>query len=217
MIAFATGIMDVLTFPEYHVFASNQTENTALLAVGALSIGGGIISLPHVDTSLGLFAAGGMISGQLGNLYGRTRRLWLFVTNLIQTALVLAAAGLRQRSSDKPSIPQDLGISAILASASGAQVAVARTLEIPEVTTAMVTSAYMDFLVDKQIFKLHNRARNRRAIFVVYLILGSFIEALAYLYVSLYFALYVSALGRLTISFTFLFNYNAFSAITCDD
>lgn len=105
MIAFATGIMDVVTFPEYHVFASNQTENTALLAVAALKIGGGIISLPHVGTSLGLFTAGGLISGRLANLFGRTRRLWLFVTNLIQIALVLAAAGLRQRSSDKSSMP----------------------------------------------------------------------------------------------------------------
>lgn len=216
MVAFATGIMDVVTFPEYHVFASNQTGNTALLAIGALRIGGGIISLPHVGTSLGLFAAGGLISGQLGNLFGRTRRLWLFATNLIQTALIFIAAGLRQRSSHKPSIAQDLGIIALLAFASGAQVAVARTVEIPEVTTAMVTSAYIDFLVDKKIFKLHNRARNRRAIFVACLILGSFIGALAYLYVSPYFALYISALSHLMVSFAFLFNNGAPLAIACD-
>ena len=70
MLAFATGIMDVVTVPEYHVFASNQTGNTALLAVGALGIGGDVISLQHVGASLGFFAAGGLVSGQLGNLVG---------------------------------------------------------------------------------------------------------------------------------------------------
>lgn len=152
MLAFATGITDVVTFPDYHVFVSNQTGNSALLAVGALSLGGDLISLPHVGTSLGVFAAGGLISGQLGNVFGRKRPLWLFVTILIQTALVFTAAGLRQRASHKPSMALNLGVIALLAFASGAQVAVARTVEIPEVTTAMVTSAYIDFLVDRNIF-----------------------------------------------------------------
>ncbi len=35
-LALAAGINDATTFPDYHVFASNQTGNTALLAVGAL-------------------------------------------------------------------------------------------------------------------------------------------------------------------------------------
>lgn len=216
MLAFATGIMDVVTFPDYHVFVSNQTGNSALLAVGALGLGGDLISLPHVGTSLGVFAAGGLISGQLGNVFGRKRRLWLFVTNLIQTALVFTAAGLRQRASHKPSMALNLGIIALLAFASGAQVAVARTVEIPEVSTAMVTSAYIDFLVDRNIFRLQNRARNRRAIFVACLILGSFIGAIAYLYVSPFFALYISALGHLIVSFAFLFNHGAPSAVDCN-
>lgn len=87
--------MEVVTVPKYHIFASNQTGNTALLAVGALSLGGGILSLPYVGTSLGLFAAGGLISDQLRDIFGRKRRLWLFLTNIIQTSVVLTAAGLR--------------------------------------------------------------------------------------------------------------------------
>ncbi|CAD6591222.1 MAG: hypothetical protein ASARMPREDX12_005069 [Alectoria sarmentosa] len=216
MLAFATGIMDVVTFPQYHVFASNQTGNTALLAVGALGLGSNLISLPYVGTSLGLFAAGGLISGQLGNVLGRKRRLWLFLTNFIQTTLIGIAAGLRQHSHHKRSISLDLGIIALLAFASGAQVAVARTVEVPEVTTAMVTSAYIDFLVDENIFKLQNRGRNRRAIFVACLILGSFIGAITYLYVSPHFALYVSALGHLIVSLAFLFNHRAPQTIGCD-
>ena len=182
MLAFATRIIDVVTFPDYHVFVSNQKGNTTLLAVGALGFAGGLISLPHVGTSLGLFAAGGLISGQLGNVFGRKQRPRLFVPSLCQTVLVLTAAGLRQRASCKPSMALDLDIIALPAFASGAQVAVARSTEVPDFTTAMVTSAYIDFLVDRNMFQLHNRARNRRAILVACLILESFIGAIAYSY-----------------------------------
>ena len=161
MLAFATGIMDVVTFPDYHVFASNQTGNTALLAVGALSIGGSIISLQHVGVSLGFFAAGGLVSGQLGNLFGCQRRSWLIATNVVQTALGFGAAVLHAHTDKSPNEATDLVIIGLLAFASGGQVAMARTVHVPEVTTAMVTSAYIDFLVDPKMLILNNRPRSR--------------------------------------------------------
>jgi hypothetical protein len=38
MLALTTGLMDAVSYPDFHVFASNQTGNTALLAVGALGM-----------------------------------------------------------------------------------------------------------------------------------------------------------------------------------
>ncbi|MCJ1315233.1 hypothetical protein MMC15_000549 [Xylographa vitiligo] len=198
--------MDVVTFPDYHVFASNQTGNTALLAVGALSIGGSIISLQHVGVSLGFFAAGGLVSGQLGNLFGCQRRSWLIATNVVQTALGFGAAVLHAHTDKSPNEATDLVIIGLLAFASGGQVAMARTVHVPEVTTAMVTSAYIDFLVDPKMLILNNRPRSRRIVFVCCLILGSFIGAIAYIYVNLSFALYISALGKLLVCIALLFN-----------
>jgi hypothetical protein len=43
-------------------------------------------------------------------------------------------------------------VTALLAFASGGQVAMARTVNVPEITTAMVTSAYIDLLVDHELF-----------------------------------------------------------------
>ncbi|KAJ6126399.1 hypothetical protein N7523_002011 [Penicillium sp. IBT 18751x] len=94
-LALATGIMDATTFPDYHVFVSNQTGNTALLAVGALRIGGDLVKLQNVGISLGLFIASGMILGQLDNSLGPRRRLWLVITNMLQTSLACVATGLR--------------------------------------------------------------------------------------------------------------------------
>ncbi|MCJ1300982.1 hypothetical protein MMC08_003781 [Hypocenomyce scalaris] len=209
ILAFATGIMDVVTFPDYRVFASNQTGNTALLAIGALNIGGGIVRLQHVGMSLGFFMAGGLVIGQLGNVFGSKRRIWLLVSNMVQTALVFAAAALHTHTDYAPNETTDLVIIALLAFASGGQVAMARTVSIPEVTTAMVTSAYVDFLVDPNIFSSPNRPRNRRFVFICSLILGSFIGAILYKYVSPAVALYFSALGKAIACIAFFFNRDA--------
>ena len=95
MIAFATGVMDVVTFPDYHVFASNQTGNTALLTLGALNIADEIIDTRHLGTSLRLFAAGCFFGGQVGNYLGCRRRAWLLISSVLQTSLIVAGAGSR--------------------------------------------------------------------------------------------------------------------------
>ena len=209
MLAFATGIMDAVTFPDYHVFASNQTGNTVLLAVGALDIGGGIVKMRNVGVSLGTFVAGGLVCGQLGNSIGCMRRIWLLTTNIFQTALVFVAAILHMSTDQGTNESMNLGIITLLAFASGAQVASARTVHIPEVTTAMVTSAYIDFIVDPDIFTMHNRPRNRRLFFVGSLLLGSFIGATAFKFVSPAFALYLSAIGKSLVCIALLFNPEA--------
>jgi uncharacterized membrane protein YoaK (UPF0700 family) len=84
-LALAAGINDATTFPDYHVFASNQTGNTALLAVGALDIGGSLVDLRNVGFSLGMFIIGGYALGQIGDVVGRRKRGYLLATNLLQT------------------------------------------------------------------------------------------------------------------------------------
>jgi hypothetical protein len=83
-LALAAGINDATTFPDYHVFASNQTGNTALLAVGALGLGGELLDLKNVGFSLGFFIVGGYALGQIGDAIGRRKRGYLLATNLIQ-------------------------------------------------------------------------------------------------------------------------------------
>lgn len=208
-LALATGIMDATTFPDYHVFASNQTGNTALLAVGALRIGGDTINLSNIGISLGLFVGAGVIFGQVGNRIGPSRRIWLLVTNAVQTILVAVAAGLRWKVATSSNGPGALGIIALLAFASGAQVALARTVNVPEISTAMVTSAYIDFFADPRLFQAKNRSRNRRFFFVISLLLGSFIGAIAYRYVGPALSLLLSAICKLVVTISFFANSEA--------
>lgn len=209
VLALATGIMDAATFSDYHVFVSNQTGNTALLAVGALGVGGSMVKLSNVGVSLGVFIAGGFILGQMGNVLGPKRRLWLIATNLFQTALVAAATALRWRYPTADGTPGALGVLALLAFASGGQIAVARSVNVPEITTAMVTSAYIDLIIDPHLTVAGNRPRTRRFFFICMLLIGSFIGAIADRYYNNALALLLSAICKLVITVSFITNAEA--------
>ena len=205
-LALATGIMDATTFPDYGIYASNQTGNTALLAVGALGIGGDIVKLKNIGMSLSCFVGGGIVFGQVGHAIGQRRRAWLLVSNWCQTALVCAAAAIRRFTPHSPTGPTALGIISLLAFASGGQVALARTIDVPEITTAMVTSAYIDIAVGLHPLQLNHRPRNRRIFFILNLVLGSFIGASAYRYVGPSFAFLLAAMVKFVVSTAFFFN-----------
>lgn len=138
-LAFAAGVLDATTFPDYSVFVSNQTGNTALLAVGALDISK-VVKIENVGFSLSFFIIGGLLFGQIGDRVGRRRKAWLVTTNFVQTAIMAAATALRkwyQRDHGESS-PQAWSVIALLAFASGGQVAMARTVNLPQIPTAMV-------------------------------------------------------------------------------
>ena len=88
LLSFATGIQDAAAWPDYKCFASNQTGNTLFLAIGVAGLTHNQYSIPNIGVSLSMFVAGGFILGQLGNFIGVRKRLWLLISNLIQTALV---------------------------------------------------------------------------------------------------------------------------------
>lgn len=206
LLALAAGINDATTFPDYRVFASNQTGNTALLAIGSFGLGGNVVDLRDIGFSLGLFILGGTLLGQLGHRVGRTKRAWLLCTNALQTLFVLIAAALRHWVPTGIDDQSRFAVISLLAFASGAQVAMARTVDVPEVTTAMVTSAYIDSVTDRGLLTRQNRPRNRRGVFVLCLVLGSFIGAAAYREVSPAFALLLAGLVKFGVCVSLLFN-----------
>ena len=207
LLAFATGIQDSTTFPDYHCFASNQTGNTVLLAVGVAGISGNVFSLRNIGVSLSMFVAGTWIMGQIGHLLGCRRRWWLITSSLIQTALVFAASILQYRYGVvKDGNGVALGVITLLAFSSGGQVAMARALQMTEITTAMATAAYVDLFIDVNILERENRSRNRRILFLLSLFAGSFAGAFAYAKVGSAFSLLISAVGKLVVTIAFTLN-----------
>jgi uncharacterized membrane protein YoaK (UPF0700 family) len=206
LLGLATGILDATTFPDYRIFVSNQTGNTVFLGVGALGIASNVLDLRNVAMSLSIFLTSGFIMGQIADRIGRTRRGWLLFSNAFQTILVFVAAALRWNTFSGEHGRQAWAIIAPLAFASGAQVAMARGVSVPEIPTAIVTSAYIDLLIDPGIFKLHNRPRNRRILFIAALMSGGFIGAASYRNVRPAFAILLGAIIKLGVFLAFFFN-----------
>ncbi|RDI87897.1 Histone-lysine N-methyltransferase, H3 lysine-79 specific [Venturia inaequalis] len=191
-LAFGIGIQDATTFPDYSCFASNQTGNTVFLAIETAKIGAENFPFSNIGFSLAFFILGSLTMGQLGHYIGPTRRLWILLTNLLQTTLVIAATAIQYTTPLLPTGPAAWTVISSLAFSSGAQVAMARGLGITEITTAMATAAYVDLVADPKLLVRENRGRNRRVAFLVCLTVGSFVGAFAHRGVSSAFGLLLS-------------------------
>lgn len=206
VLSFSTGIQDAISFPDFHCFASNQTGNSVVLAVGLAGQGGDLFSLPNVGLSLGMFISGAIITGQIANVVGPRRRAWLLLTHLMQTIMSFAAAVVQAFWPNQTFGPSALPAIALLAFSSGAQVASMRPLRIPEITTAMATAAWVDLVVDPKLLAVKNHSRDRRAMFLAALVVGSFAGAFMHISIGSSNALIVSAAGKLLVTVTLLFN-----------
>ncbi|EHY59229.1 hypothetical protein HRR83_001501 [Exophiala dermatitidis] len=206
VLTLSTGIQDAISFPDFACFASNQTGNTVLLAVGLAGYNGGFFHFDIIGISLALFVAGAALTGHIGHAVGSRRRVWLLWTNIVQTAMVFGAAAIQFSHGVQETGSWAQAAIALLAFASGAQVGASRAMQIPEITTAMATAAWVDLVIDANILVLKNRPRNRRVFFLAFLVAGSFMGAFMRLRIGSAWALVVSALGKLLATLMLLFS-----------
>ena len=178
-LAFATGIEDAITFPDFFCYSSNQTGNTISLAIGLAGLRPPNFYLSNVTFSLTLWIVGCWAMGQTGCYVGPTRRLWVLSSSLIQTAMVFAAAAMLESLPTQETGKITWSVLALMAFSGGGQVAMARGLRVPEISTAMASSAFVDLLVDPNLYAKHNRSRNRRVGFLFMLFAGCFAGAYA--------------------------------------
>lgn len=152
--------------------------------------------------SLSFFLAGAYLTGQLSHLVGPRRRLWLILSNALQTVFVLAAAALQYVHGAQP---YSL---ALLAFASGSQVVQSRSLRMTEISTAMATAAWVDLLIDSRLLVVReaNRPRNRRLAFLVALVAGSLVGAGIFRTAGSAVAIFVSAGGKAVVTGLFFLN-----------
>jgi uncharacterized membrane protein YoaK (UPF0700 family) len=179
LLTFAIGIQDAISYPDFRCFASNQTGNTVVLAVALTGQAGDLFNAANTGVSLGAFLMGAIFSGHLGNYMGRRRRAWQVAIALAQVFMVTGSAWIQYVHGTHATGVWARTALALLAFASGSQVAVARAFRIPEITTAMAKAAWVDLLIDEDLFARQNRSRNRRALFLAILVVGSFAGAYA--------------------------------------
>ena len=199
LLTFATGIQDSIAYPDFRCFASNQTGNTVVLAV---ALAGGVSDLfdpANVGVSLAMFLAGAILTGHLGIAVGRRRRAWQFGVNLAQTLMMIGAAWIQFVHGAVDGRAWASAALALIAFASGSQVAAARAMKIPEITTAMATAAWVDLVIDEGLLVWKNRPRNRRVLFLGALVAGSFVGAFARTDIGSPLALVISAIVKMLV------------------
>ncbi|KAG6035237.1 hypothetical protein E4U41_006160 [Claviceps citrina] len=208
VLTFCTGIQDATTFPDYHCFASNQTGNTVFLCLALIipQLDGETFITANIGMALGTFLGAGWLTGQLSHLIGPRKRWWLMLCNLIQSACVLAAAAVQYQHGIASRGPEALAVIGLLAFAAGSQVVQSRSFSMTEISTAMATAAWIDLMIDQNLFAKNNRPRARRVAFLLSLVIGSMVGAAIYREVGPPTALAVSGGGKLLVTMAYSFS-----------
>ncbi|KAF2670572.1 DUF1275 domain protein [Microthyrium microscopicum] len=180
---FCSGLIDSTVFNAWGVFATMQTGNTVILALGASSQPSGH---PHAWLqallALSFFFIGALFTSRVTTFLGPLRRTTLALSFLLQTSLIVTAAALIQSAVVPGIIPQgqeffiQLVPLPMLSFQAAMQSVTSRQLKC-ELPTTVLTSVITDIGNDKDLFAgpTGNWARNRRIGAVVFLLLGGII------------------------------------------
>lgn len=172
---------------------------------------------PNIGVALGFFLGAGWLTGQLSHRIGPRKRWWLVLCNMIQTAVVFAAAAMQYQFGVQEKGTYAMIVIGLLAFASGSQVVQSRSLAMTEISTAMATAAWVDLMIDKDLFVIKNRPRTRRVAFLAALIAGSLAGAGVYREVGSAAAIAVSGAGKLVVTIMYLFTNAEMDRKICND
>lgn len=173
LLTIATGLQDAVVFLSYRCLHSAQTGNTVLLGLAMFSNTQGYRpALQNAATSLTCFVAGAFLTGQGHNKWGPKQRGWQMWLGAVQTLLVIGAAIVQYVHVIKQTGLWAYVAIGLLASSAGSQISAARAWNVPEITTAMATAAWVDMAKDEKVWHYKNSSRNLRVAFFVALLVG---------------------------------------------
>lgn len=165
---FATGMQDAIATIDYRTLHSAQTGNTVLLSLSATYDTSNFRpGLANAASSIIAFNVGSFMTGQGSQWTGQRQRAWHFGLGVVQTCMIFGAIWVQFVHG-----VQERGIwacvtLALMAFQCGSQIAAARTWDVPEITTAMATAAWVDMTRDGAIWALRNRSRDLRVLFFI--------------------------------------------------
>jgi uncharacterized membrane protein YoaK (UPF0700 family) len=173
-LTFVTGIQDAISFIDYRCLHSAQTGNTVLLGVSIFLRDRSDYrpAIANAATSLACFFNGAYLTGQLGAIFGHRTRAWQFGVGMAQTSMLVGVACVQHTYAIRERGFWTRIALALLAGQSGSQIAAARAWNVPEITTAMATAAWVDLARDEKLWQVRNTSRDRRVLFFLLLVAG---------------------------------------------
>jgi uncharacterized membrane protein YoaK (UPF0700 family) len=195
-----TGILDASIFVSLgHAFVANMTGNIVMLGLAISDLETDV--LPNLVSLLAFFV-GGLLTGVCERATrqrdGGHTRLFFATLTCTHCSLDFIAASLvfTNTITAQPSGNMRLIIFALLAVGQGSQLVLTKRAGLPEFANAVITNPFVDLSTDPKLFYVVGqgaRGRNRRALGVVALLVGSIIGAQIYKFQGLGITLFVAA------------------------
>lgn len=197
--ALSAGVLDATTYADFQTFASNQTGNAIVLTLAAVGAARALVLLTGV--SFAGFIAGAFLMGHLSNFLGPRRRYWLLITIFWQCCLLIICAVFvspHGPPGTRVGAKNQWAVLFLFAHMSGAQVVMARQSACAELPTAPMTSSLVDFVADQYLFRSWGNPnagpRNRRVMYMVAMIGGSFLGAILHRWTASWVVIMVAVL-----------------------
>lgn len=176
-LTFTTGFVDAASYLGLgHVFAANMTGNIVLLGFGIAGTGGLPVVSPIV--SLAAFLVGATGGGWIGVVAGSRRHLQLALSLAIEAAFLLAAALVAAFAHPRSGAFSGDAVIALLAFAMGVRNATVGVLNVPDMTTTVLTRTLTGLAAGTHIAGGTGAGNVRRIAAVVAMFGGALVGAL---------------------------------------
>jgi uncharacterized membrane protein YoaK (UPF0700 family) len=147
VLTFATGVVDAVSYLGLgRVFTGVQTGNVVVLGFALAGTPGFSAAAPAV--SLASFFAGAWCGGKLAVTLGRRHRRWFSLALMIEALLVAAAGAAAVGLPTDVATARRMLVVALLALGMGLRSATIRRLDVPGLTTTVVTSTITALAAD---------------------------------------------------------------------
>jgi uncharacterized membrane protein YoaK (UPF0700 family) len=174
VLTMTTGLIDAVSVLGLgRVFTANMTGNIVFLGFALAAAPG--FSPSRSLTALGAFLIGAVVGGRLNMRLGRSRRRWLAVAAIVESAALLLAAALalgyeRGAGTLPPRIYALIGLTAM---AMGVRNATVRKLAVPDLTTTVLTLTLTGLGADSALAGGRNPRWRRRLASVLAMLIGA--------------------------------------------
>jgi uncharacterized membrane protein YoaK (UPF0700 family) len=177
LLSLTTGLVDATSVLGLgKVFTANMTGNVVFLGFAAAGAPGFHWELYVL--ALLAFGLGAVGSGRLGRHYiGRSRRRWLVVSAMVEAALLWIAAASAFVAPSPTAVGLRLMLIALVAIAMGVRNATVRQLNVPDLTTTVVTRTITGLAADSRLAGGPGRNLGRRLRAILSLFAGAALGA----------------------------------------
>ena len=176
-LTFLSGMVDAVSYLGLgRVFTANMTGNLVLLGFAIAHSGGLPVLAPVI--SLGAFALGAGIGGQLGTRLRDRHAVHVSAVLTLQAGLISATTILAAAVHVRAGTASGYVVIGTLAAAMGLQTATARRLAVPDLPTTVITQTLTGLAADSRLFGGSGQGTVRRGSALSAMLAGAVVGAL---------------------------------------